>query len=95
MIVQLATVTWPLDREHGRWAQGLTDFKMDQNFLESFLHLESRIKKCFLALRMLFTITILFLKVLNLLSLVLGVAFLIASPRKTVHVLQCPCKFPY
>ena len=60
------TVTWPLDREHGRLVRGLTDFIMDQNFLGSLLHVESRIKKCFLASRML--VTILFLKVLNLLS---------------------------
>ena len=33
MIVQLATVTWPLDREHVRWVRDLTDFIMDQKLL--------------------------------------------------------------
>ena len=50
MIVQLATVTWALDREHGRWVRGLTDFKTDQNFLGSLLRLESRIKEVFLGI---------------------------------------------
>jgi len=27
------TVTWPLDREHGRWVRDLTDFIMDQKLL--------------------------------------------------------------
>ena len=51
----------------GKPGRGLTDFIMDQNFLGSLVHVESQLKKCFLASRILVT-TILFLKVLNLLS---------------------------
>ena len=71
------TVTWLLDWEQGRLVQGLTEFIMDQNFVGSLLHVESRMKNSFLATWML--VIILFHKAPNLLSQSsMGVAFLIA-----------------